>query len=200
MGKSASRSGLFWLMKIKGMSVEEVTEFAKYLVLAKRMWQLESDQLYILAKQHHKMLILKGAYEFAVTDSPLMLAGYYYEEIARSGGSASPSREFVSLCADYAQSFDNLNLFLTRDFRKSAFEEQGRAHGVADSERIDKEQREFLKRNNQQWVEIDLDAVSPYGLLERMLGEVEAKWPGTMGSARGLAPGIPGATAGGARA
>lgn len=191
VGKSATRSGLFWLMKIKGLSVEEVTEFAKYLVLAKRMWQLQSDQLYVLAKQHHKMLILKGSYEFAVTDSPLMLAGYYYEEIARSGSSASPCEEFVPFCSAYANSFDNLNLFLTRDFRRGVFEEQGRVHTVTDSERIDAEQREFLVRNNQQWVDIDLDSVSPYALLEKMIGQIEAKWPGTIGRAKGIAPGAP---------
>lgn len=194
VGKSASRSGLFWLMKIRGISVEEVSEFAKYLVLAKRMWQLQSDQLYVLAKQHHKMMILHGSYEFAVTDSPLMLAGYYYEEIARSGGNASPSEDFVSFCQDYAESFDNLNIFLTRDFRKSDFEQQGRVHGISDSERIDAEQREFLTKNNQQWVDIDLDSVSPYALLERMIAEIEVKWPGTLGRAQGLAPGSPSST------
>jgi hypothetical protein len=191
VGKSASRSGLFWLMKIKGMSVEEVSEFAKYLVLAKRMWQLQSDQLYVLAKQHHKMMILRGAYEFAVTDSPLMLAGYYYEEIARAGSSASPSEDFVPFCLSYSNSFDNLNLFLTRDFRKSAFEEQGRVHGVSDSERIDGEQREFLARNNQPWVDIDLDSLSPYDLLEKMVEQIDIKWSGSVARAQGLSPGSP---------
>lgn len=186
VGKSASRSGLFWLMKIQGMSVEEVSEFAKYLVLAKRVWQLQSDQLYVLAKQHHKMAILKGSYEFAVTDSPLMLTGYYCEEGARHGMVASPSPDFVSFCTSYVDSYDNLNLFLTRDFSKGVFEEQGRMHNMADSVRIDKEQREFLARNNHTWIDIDLDATTPYEALHAMAAEIRKKWPNS--SARSALP------------
>lgn len=180
VGKSATRSGLFWLMKIKGMSVEEVSEFAKYLVLAKRVWQLRQDQLYILAKQHHKMLILKGAYEFAVTDSPLLLAGYYCEETRAQedlqGQEHSTPDGFVDMCRSYAEGFDNLNLFLTRDFSLSSFESQGRIHGIEDSIRIDREQKEFLARNGQQWVDIDLDQLAPWRLIE----EIEKKWPGSV--------------------
>lgn len=192
VGKSATRSGLFWLMKIHGMSVEEVSEYAKYLVLAKRLSQLENDQLYVLAKQHHKMHILNGSYQFAVTDSPLMLAGYYCEEMAKAGHVASPAPDFVSTCLAYANSYDNLNLFLTRDFRRRPFEEQGRLHNMQDSERIDKEQREFLARNNQGWVDIDLDAYTPFELLGAMLAQVERRWPGSVPTAPILNVGGPG--------
>lgn len=191
VGKSATRSGLFWLMKIHGISVEEVSEYAKYLVLAKRIAQLENDQLYVLAKQHHKMHILNGSYEFAVTDSPLMLAGYYCEEMARAGHVASPAPDFVSTCLAYANSYDNLNLFLTRDFRRSKFEEQGRIHNMQDSERIDKDQREFLARNGQTWVDIDMDACTPFELLGSMLNQVQCYWPNSFLSAPTLNVGGP---------
>ena len=191
VGKSATRSGLFWLMKIHGISVEEVSEYAKYLVLAKRIAQLENDQLYVLAKQHHKMHILNGSYEFAVTDSPLMLAGYYCEEMARAGHVASPAPDFVSTCLAYANSYDNLNLFLTRDFRRSKFEEQGRIHNMQDSERIDKDQREFLARNGQTWVDIDMDACTPFELLGSMLNQVQRYWPNSFLSAPTLNVGGP---------
>lgn len=191
VGKSATRSGLFWLMKIRGISVEEVSEYAKYLVLAKRLSQLENDQLYVLAKQHHKMHILNGSYEFAVTDSPLMLAGYYCEEMAKAGHVASPAPDFVTTCLAYANSYDNLNLFLTRDFRLSKFEEQGRLHNMQDSERIDKEQREFLARNGQTWVDIHMDACTPYDLLGAMLAQVERHWPGSVPASPALKVGGP---------
>jgi hypothetical protein len=182
VGKSATRSGVFWLMKVKGMGVEEVSEFAKYLVLAKRTWQLKEDQLYVLAQQHHKMLILKGEYEFAVTDSPLMLAGYYCEENWRddraAGREPGAPKSFVGLCRDYAEGFDNLNLFLTRDFSKQAFENRGRLHGIEESVRIDREQKEFLRREGQEWIDVELDELAPW----RVLGHVEGKWPGTVPS------------------
>ena len=54
VGKSTIAAGLFYFMKTAGESVEHVTEYAKYLVLTDRVQQLEDEQLYLLAKQHHK--------------------------------------------------------------------------------------------------------------------------------------------------
>lgn len=178
VGKSATRSGLFWLMKIKNMSVEEVSEYAKYLVLANRTKQLMEDQLYVLAKQHHKIAILKGAYQYAVTDSPLMLASYYAE-------GAPPS--FSQACQEYAANFDNINFFLRRDLSGDAhFEETGRLHTREQSQRIEGEQKEFLNRLGYQWHDIELDHTAPWKILEKLEqlrpgsvpkeGPVKPKW------------------------
>lgn len=161
-GKSATRSGLFWLMKVKGMSVEEVSEYAKYLVLAGRQWQLNCDQLYILAKQHHKLLILEGQYQFAVTDSPLMLASYY-------SGSNTPQR-FHGMCMEYFQRFENINFFLTRDLTRedAEFEETGRNHNREDAIRIEQEQKEFLDKKGISWIDLEIDHAAPWEILKRI--------------------------------
>lgn len=153
VGKSATRSGLFWLMKIKGMSVEEVTEYAKHLVLAGRSWQLERDQLSVMAAQHHKMLILEGIYEYAVTDSPLMLASFYAPHGTPKG--------FGSMCEEYAALYDNVNVFLTRDFDRGGFETQGRLHGREDSLRIEGEQKDFLAKLGYEWFDIEIGDATP---------------------------------------
>lgn len=161
-GKSAARSGLFWLMKVKGMSVEEVSEYAKYLVLAGRHWQLSKDQLYVMAKQHHKLLILEGQYEFAVTDSPLPLASYY-------SGPETPG-SFHPMCMEYFNRFENLNFFLTRDVSQagSNFEEVGRLHNREQSIRIEHEQKEFLARLGLSWIDLEIDHKSPWEILKRI--------------------------------
>ena len=175
-GKSATRGGLFWLMKLKAMSVEEVSEYAKYLVLANRTWQLEKDQLYVVAKQHHKMLILEGIYEFAVTDSPLLLASFY-------AGHNTPA-SFHPMCLEYAQRYDNLNIFLHRDLTQGSFEEQGRVHNVKDSIRIEQEQKEFLTKQGINWIDLDLDHRAPWTILEY----ANQCWPGCIPSYGPQAP------------
>lgn len=172
MGKSATRSGVFWLMKVKGMSVEEVSEYAKYLVLANRTWQLTHDQLYVMAKQHHKMLILSGQYDFAVTDSPLLLPSYYAKE------AHSTPNSFHPMCEEYAQSFENINFFLTRDLLKdgSHFENEGRIHDREDALRIEEEQKDFLAKKGISWIDIVLDHRSPWTILEKL----EDFYPGSV--------------------
>lgn len=159
VGKSATRSGLFWLSKVKGMSVEEVSEYAKHLVLSGRTWELQRDQLGVMAAQHHKMLILDGVYDFAVTDSPLMLASFYAPK--------DTPKSFGSMCEEYAARYDNINFFLTRDLSAS-FESEGRVHSREDSLRIEGEQKEFLSRLGCAWIDLEIDDVAPWSILEKL--------------------------------
>jgi adenylate kinase family enzyme len=53
-GKSTLAAGLFERMKIQGLSVELVTEYAKDMVWERR-GNILDDQLYILAKQHRRL-------------------------------------------------------------------------------------------------------------------------------------------------
>ena len=141
VGKSTIAAGLFYFMKTAGHSVEHVTEYAKYLVLTDRVQQLEDEQLYLLAKQHHKQHILRGRYEWAITDSPLLLCAYYAPK-----NTTPPS--FYTLAQEYNATFQNINIFLTRGLEEenTAFEEQGRLHNREQSCRIQKEQMEFLTK------------------------------------------------------
>jgi hypothetical protein len=168
VGKSSVRSGLFWLMKSLHLSVEEVSEYAKYLVLTGRTWQLQDEQLYLLAKQHHKQLILRGHYEYAVTDSPLALCGFY----APPGYLAS----FQALVRDAHHSFENLNFYLTRDLDREPFEPAGRVHDLETSRRLDGEMREYLGRERIEYVEVPIDLLSPWRILEYLRPGL-APWP-----------------------
>jgi hypothetical protein len=141
VGKSTIAAGLFYFMKMTGHSVEHVTEYAKYLVLTDRVQQLEDEQLYLMAKQHHKQHILRGHYEWAITDSPLLLCAYY----APHG--TTPS-SFYTMVQEYNAKFNNINIFLTRGLEEetTVFEERGRLHNREQSCQIQKEQMAFLDR------------------------------------------------------
>lgn len=159
VGKSATRSGLFWLMKCHHLSVEEVSEYAKYLVLSGRTWQLRDEQLYLLAKQHHKQFILQGQFEYAITDSPLALCDFY----APSGYFPA----FSTLIEQAEQQFENINFYLTRDM-SADFESVGRAHDQQTAIHLDAKMREYLARRGIVCTEIALDHSAPWRILEKV--------------------------------
>jgi hypothetical protein len=153
VGKSTVRSGLFWRMRSAQMSVEEVSEYAKYLVLTGRLWQLQVDQLYLLAKQNHKQIILENKYDYAVTDSPLPLCAFYAPGNYLAG--------FDDLVMAAFERYENLNIYLSRKMDESDFELTGRVHDLQASKEIDLRMREFLQRRGISIHEMEVDAHSP---------------------------------------
>ena len=156
IGKSSLKSGLFWHMKSRHESVEEVQEYAKYLTITERTWQLREEQLYLFAKQHHSMFVLRGKYEFCITDSPLLLTAYYAPK------DVTPPA-FYDCVYQYNKTFKNINFFVHRDLSdpEQYFEEQGRWHKREDSIRIEKEQRLFLDSLGVEYIDIPLNQDAP---------------------------------------
>lgn len=70
IGKSTLAAGLFNLMKMNGLSVELVGEYAKDLTWSKD-WMGLSHQPSVLAQQDYRIRRLEGQVEWAITDSPL---------------------------------------------------------------------------------------------------------------------------------
>lgn len=105
-GKSTTAAGLFYKMKSDMMSVELVSEYAKQLTWDDRHNVLTQDQLYILAKQHRKMLILKDKVDYIITDSPLLLSLIYKPK--------HYPKSFDDLVWYLYNQFENINIFLPR--------------------------------------------------------------------------------------
>lgn len=170
VGKSAARSGIFWLMKAHHLSVEEVSEYAKYLVLSGRRWQLKEEQLYLFSKQHHKQLIVqRTGYEYAVTDSPLQLCPFYAPD-----GYYETFPQFVD---EVYSGFDNINFFLTRDMRgDGAFEERGREQSLEEALEVEQRMREFLKAKGIVCIDMPVDLFTPWRVLEHLHPGL-ASWP-----------------------
>lgn len=169
IGKSGVRSGLFWLMKACHMSVEEVSEYAKYLVLTGRTWQLNDEQLYLFSKQLHKQNIVgRNGYEYAVTDSPLQLSAFYAPKPYYA--------HYEHLVDEAYEHFENINFFLTRDLDAGHFEDRGRMHKREDSIRVENEMREFLAKKNITYVDLPVDIMTIWHVLEHLAPGV-APWP-----------------------
>lgn len=144
-------------MKSYQYSVEEVSEYAKYLVLTGRTWQLHEEQLYLFSKQHHKQLIIqRNGYDYAVTDSPLQLCSFYSQT-----GYYPP---FNALVDDITDSFENINFFLTRKIEN--FEEKGRIHCEEESLQVELDMREYLIRQNITFTDINVDLLAPWKIMD----------------------------------
>lgn len=169
IGKSGIRSGVFWLMKACHMSVEEVSEYAKYLVLTGRTWQLNEEQLYLFSKQLHKQnIVARNGYDFAVTDSPLQLSAFYAPKDYYT--------QFEPLVQEAFDRFENINFFLTRNLEEEPFEERGRMHKREDCVRVEMEQREFLAKKGITCVDLPVDMLTIWHIVQHIAPGL-APWP-----------------------
>ncbi len=133
-GKSTTAAGLFHLMKLDGMSVELVTEYAKEMTWEKRH-NILTDQLYILAKQHRRVSRLRDEVEYVVTDSPFLVGILYRNE--------HYSETLDRLIVELWNKYENVNFFLER---VKAYVPVGRNQSEDEARRIDVATRDLLSR------------------------------------------------------
>ncbi len=134
-GKSTTAAGIFHLMKIEGMNVELVTEYAKEMTWEKRH-NILTDQLYILAKQHRRVNRLKSEVEYVVTDSPFLLSIHYRGK--------DYSETLDRLVLELWQEYENFNFFLER---VKAYVPIGRSQTEDEARKIDVAMRDMLTRH-----------------------------------------------------
>lgn len=138
-GKSTTAAGLFYKMKLRHMSVELVTEYAKDLVYGERIEKMLDQQEYIFAKQNHRLHRLRGKVEYVITDSPILLSTVYANKDWKC------RETFRTLVRETYDSYNNVNLFLERP---DTFQQYGRVHNKEESEQIDVDILNALKHYN----------------------------------------------------
>lgn len=138
-GKSTTAAGLFNVMKNLGHSVELVTEVAKDMVYADRIAELTRDQLYVLAKQDHRLRRLIGKSRYVITDSPLPLALVY-----RPKDGPFAEDWFIDTVLQTWRSYENINVYVTR---VKKFSPQGRTQKtLEEAKRVDEDVRGLWNR------------------------------------------------------
>lgn len=162
VGKTTVRSGLFWQMKSAGLHVEEISEYAKYLLQIGQGWQLEHDQLTLLSRQHHRQLVLRRAgLDFAVTDSPLLLCPFY----AKAG--YYPAFEALTLQAHRA--FDNANFFLTPSQVGPDYDPRFREPDGRRAQNLSRELQAYLTRLGVSYQPVEVGVDAPRLILDVLL-------------------------------
>jgi len=151
-GKSTTAAGLFFKMKNDKYvrSVELVTEFAKDMVYAGRTKELNSNQLYITAKQYSRMERLRGQVDFVIADSPIIQGSMYAPD--------NYFTFFTPLLRELHHSFDNFNIFINR---VKKYKEYGRGQSEKESDELGCNIREFLDSNNLKYYVVDGNKSAP---------------------------------------
>lgn len=75
-GKSTLAAELYATLKKQGKSVEIVREYVKDWAYEGRKVGIH-DQIYIMGKQIRRESLLYGKVDYIITDSPILLAGFY---------------------------------------------------------------------------------------------------------------------------
>lgn len=130
-GKSTTMARLFADLKTRGYNVEMVSEFAKDLVYEQRQETMK-DELYIFAKQHHRMFRVNDKVDIIITDRPLLLTNIYAKLYL-------PDDEFrndlVKLVRTTFRNFINFNILLNREGIE--YKTEGRLQNLEESKHID---------------------------------------------------------------
>lgn len=164
VGKSKAAAGLYWAMGSEHKSVELCREYAKYLTLTERFWQLREEQLFLFSQQHHELFILRGKYKFAITDSPLLLTAFYAPK------DVTPAPFYESVRA-YNDTYINLNFLMTRNLSdpNEHFQDEGRWHDRAAAIQTHNEQVEFLKDWKVPYEEVAINKATPFVLYSKIM-------------------------------
>ena len=133
IGKSTLMARIFSELKVQGYDCEMVTEFAKDLVWEKRT-ETFKDELYIFAKQNHRLFRVNGKVNIIVTDRPLLLTSVYNQD----------DKELCDLCLKTFKQYNNLNFLLKR---QTTYQENGRLQSEEEAIRIDKITQDILEFN-----------------------------------------------------
>lgn len=144
-GKSTIAAQLFSLLKWNKIRCELVTEYAKELVWEERGVTIK-NQLYIFSKQHHKIFKLLGKVDYIISDSPLLLSGFY----AMKNDYDNPF--FIDLIKHEFDKDETIDIFLKRT---KEYDTVGRIHTEEESNQYSIEIKKYLDNLKVNYSEFD---------------------------------------------
>lgn len=137
-GKSTTATGVFSKLKQAGINAEYVSEYAKDKVWD-RHEAIFDNQLYVFAKQHHRIFRLKGQVDVVITDSPLFLSLFYNRDKDSMG------KALDELIREAHFSFKNYNIYLNR-FKE--YNPKGRMQTEDEAKEIDRKLKIMLDKHD----------------------------------------------------
>jgi hypothetical protein len=161
-GKSTTCAGIFFALKNLQVDCEIAHEYAKDLVWEKRTKTFE-NQIYLFAKQYHRIFTLLGQVDVVITDCPILLSPVYDTE-ARS--------TFEKLVVEEHNKMWNYNVFLKR---KKKYNKVGRLHNEEQATEIDMKVLDVLDRNNQCYEVFDATPEGRDAIVKKIMMFLENK-------------------------
>lgn len=167
-GKTTTAAAVFAELKKAGMECELVTEFAKDLVWEERK-ETFKDELYIFAKQNHKLFRVNGKVDIIITDRPLILTYSYSQN--------DPTLR--ALCVQRFKSYNNLNFFLNRVVK---YDPVGRNETEEEAIEMEKQTKTYLKELDIPFIEIPGDSLASDVVIQTLKNVLGDRWkPFTLG-------------------
>lgn len=149
-GKSTTAAKLFGEMKDRKYHVEQVTEYVK-----KWAWQKRTpgpfDQFYLAGKQSQSEAQLYNKVDYIVTDSPILLSGYYENYHLKRSIVLPAILNFLEYTSE--NNIKHLNFFLKRH---KAFDPRGRYETEDQAKAIDVDMKNWLIALNVPLIDVDV--------------------------------------------
>ena len=125
-GKSTMMANLFAQLKWNNVDCEMCSEFAKELVWENRH-ETFKDELYIFAKQNHRLFRCNGKVDVIITDRPLIMSIVYNRQYGNHKDYIW-NTAYESIVYETFKKYRNLNIFLNRvkPFNPNGRNETGR--------------------------------------------------------------------------
>lgn len=135
-GKSTTMAGVFYKLKKQGVNCEIATEFTKDKVWEED-YRVLDDQLYIIAKQFHRISRLIDKVDIVVMDTSL-LSSIIYDKMN--------SQALKNFCLETFHQFNNMVFFIDREDIK--FQTEGRVESYEKSKAIDETYKALMDECN----------------------------------------------------
>lgn len=145
-GKSTQAAGLYYKLKMKGISCELITEYAKDKTWEKNMVAL-GNQLFVSANQVYRQECVEGQVDVLIIDSPIILGLFYCNDRNKR-----KSMYYKKLMREIFNEKNNLNIFMVRNKK---FSKVGRIHTKEQSEAVDYKIKGFFKSSKIPLIEIN---------------------------------------------
>lgn len=155
-GKSTTAAGLFYRLKLIEHKAELVTEYAKDLTYEKRFMTLE-NQIYVFAKQLHRIDRVKDQVDYVITDSPILLSCIYDKGILPAS--------FEQLVIDMWKRDDNVIFYMNRPV---VYQEYGRNHSYEQAVKVDGFTKLFIEKHNLDYSVIESTPEAPIKIMKKL--------------------------------
>jgi nicotinamide riboside kinase len=159
-GKSTMMSAIFTELKYLGINCEVAPEYAKEKVWADQLGMLE-DQLYIFAKQQHRLWRLNGKVDVIITDSPILFSIIYGSRMKQS---------FKTLVEEQHLLYNNLNFYLNR---VNVYQSEGRLQDEEGAKKIDNRILTLLNEVREPFEVLDADKKSVPIIIEKIISRLK---------------------------
>lgn len=155
-GKSSTSYDLMAKLKWLGVDCEHVSEFAKELVWEERQCTFQNE-LYIFAKQAHRLFRVNSKVDIIVTDRPLILSCYYEKKYGQG------DIDFQNVVKKEFDKYENLNIFLKRT---KPYNPNGRNQSEKESDEMRDEIRNMLLEKKVDFIDMDSSKENVSKILE----------------------------------